>query len=110
MNGPMHEPAKAIYAALVAEQEHRSERGVYEWILRERQAVHQAVEVAAMRHGLRPLSMAEVKIAEDMASGHCDYTMKYALGAAEMMRRQAEPAPGRGTNTTSLPDSKESNR
>ena len=73
-----------IKAALVAEQEHRSEH--LDWIERERAAVAIAACEWAEAHGLevRP-TVADVERIEPMAVGHVDYTPKLALYVAEFV-------------------------
>lgn len=94
-------PRKIIFDLLCAEQAIRSTRTGYErdpidkllvpsWVLAERRAVLAKVNEIRSCNGLAPIDEETlVKKAEWQASGHCDYTTKYALYAAELAERTA---------------------
>ncbi len=55
-----------------------------EWILFERQALLQAVNAQRKIRGFPDITEAELYRVECFASGHCDYTAKFALYSAEL--------------------------
>lgn len=91
-------PKDLILSVLGDEQKKRSERPgsvidpvdgfpVPEWVILERNAVLAAVNGIRGDAKLAPIdSTTLVKKAERLACGHCDYTLKYALYAAELIR------------------------
>lgn len=83
-------------AILVTAQKERKARGGWvddpvfseqtlEWVLFERQAMLTAVNLRRQELGLQPITAKElVRKAETSASGHIDYSRKYALYCAEI--------------------------
>lgn len=63
------------------------ETGELAWIVHERTTMFNAVNGLRRERGLDPVSLDEVKRAESLASGHSDYTRKFALGCAELVDR-----------------------
>ena len=55
------------------------------WILYERQVMFNAVNQERIARNLEPITMKELRRAEDCATGHCDYTRKFALYCAELV-------------------------
>jgi hypothetical protein len=53
-----------------------------EWVLHERLAVLIATNVERLRFGKQPISLQDVFKAEQQATGHSDYSHKYALQCA----------------------------
>lgn len=75
-----------IIAALECEQRKRPGRNVDHWILEEREVMLRAVNVERAWIGKVPLSYETVLRVENSAKGHTDYTHKYALGCAFLVR------------------------
>ena len=86
---PHQEPARSIHDAFQLEASKRKERALEVWIEAELQAVFEAARLAAGQHGLRPLSMDEIKSAERYARGSADYGAKWAYTVVDAMRRAA---------------------
>lgn len=86
---PHQEPARSIHDAFQREASKRKERALDMWIEAELQAVFAAAQLAAERHGLRPLDMDEIKSAERYARGSADYGSKWAYTVVDAMRRLA---------------------
>lgn len=86
---PSQEPARAIHDAFQREADKRKGRSVDVWIAAELEAVFEAARLAAGQHGLRPLSMDEIKSAERYARGSADYGAKWAYTVVDAMRRAA---------------------
>jgi len=82
---PIREPARSIYDALLREATHRRERSVAEWLAAERGAVHRESILQAQRLGLHVPTIAEVELAERLATGHSDFAAKWAQGVAQAM-------------------------
>lgn len=57
-----------------------------EWVMFERQTMFDAVNNGRGILGMSPVSMAQVCKAESNACGHSDYTHKFALYCAEVVR------------------------
>lgn len=83
---------------LVAAQDHRKERGdmvpsnnprekypEIGWVVYERQVMFDAVNEERKSRGLEPVGMEEVVRVETTATGHVDYTRKFALYCAELV-------------------------
>jgi hypothetical protein len=56
-----------------------------DWILFEREAMTDAVNLERSRLGKSPVSIHDVEMKEQNAVGHSDYTEKFALGCAELV-------------------------
>jgi hypothetical protein len=84
---PHQEPARSIHDAFQLEASKRKERALEVWIEAELQAVFAAARLAAERHGLRMLSLDEIKSAERYARGSADYGSKWAYTVVDSMRR-----------------------
>jgi hypothetical protein len=70
-------------------QEQRDDRqevidGELDWIRYERQTMHDAVNQARADRGLPPTPLTLIERAEKQATGHSDYTKKFALYCAEL--------------------------
>jgi len=59
-----------------------------EWILYERETMFKAVNWERAVRNLQPVTMEQLRRAEDSATGHCDYTRKFALYSAELVDAQ----------------------
>lgn len=81
---PRDPTARAIFDALVDEQEKRPGRSVEEWKRRELDAVWKTVCALAGR----PVPREEVEAKESMAAGHVDYTHKVAYYCADLVTKQ----------------------
>lgn len=55
------------------------------WVVRERQAMCDAVNSMRAARGRRPVPLEDVHRAESVAQGHIDYALKYAIGCAELV-------------------------
>lgn len=107
-------PKDLILSVLCVEQKKRSTRNgfvidpvdgfsVPEWVIWEREAVLAAVNEIRVNAKLSPIdSVTLVKKAEWEASGHCDYTSKYALYAAELTRALPTDLTARAVGCTKL--------
>lgn len=84
---PHQEPARSIHDAFQLEARKRKERALDVWIEAELQAVFVAAQLAAEQHGLRMLSLDEIKSAERYARGSADYGSKWAYTVVDSMRR-----------------------
>lgn len=89
---PTKEPARSIHDAFQLEADKRKGRALEVWIAAELQAVFDAAQLAAERHGLRKPSMDEIKSAEIYARGSTDYGAKWAHVVVDVMSRPARPA------------------
>lgn len=56
-----------------------------EWILYERETMFKAVNWERAVRDLQPVTMEQLRRVEDSATGHCDYTRKFALYSAELV-------------------------
>jgi hypothetical protein len=56
-----------------------------EWILYERQVMFKAVNWERACQNLKPITVEQLRRAENCAVGHCDYTRKFALYCAELV-------------------------
>jgi phosphopantetheine adenylyltransferase len=63
------------------------------WVIFERETMHRAVNQVRGENGLAEISVEHVKRVERMATGHSDYTFKYALYCAELAADIMLPAP-----------------
>jgi phosphopantetheine adenylyltransferase len=54
------------------------------WVIYERETMHRAVNEARAERGLAPVPLAAVERVESLASGHSDYSSKFALYCAEL--------------------------
>jgi hypothetical protein len=66
-------------------QEQRSTCQGTEWVVIEREAMYQAVNRERFARGKDPITMQEITSVETMASGHSDYSRKFALYCAELI-------------------------
>ena len=74
---------KELCDLLVSEGKLRESRS--DWILAERQAMHQRVNDIRASRGLPPIDIAEVERVEWSAVGHSDYSRKFSLYCAELV-------------------------
>jgi hypothetical protein len=70
-------------AKLAKAQEQRSQRA--DWIEFERSVMFEAVNNERQARGLPPISLTDVMRVERMATGHVDYSSKFALYCAELV-------------------------
>lgn len=82
--------SRRMYDTLTTAQTERRHRqniinGELEWVRHERQTMHTAVNQARAEHGKPPVPLNAVEHAEDLASGHSDYTRKFAFYCAELV-------------------------
>jgi len=89
---PRQEPARSIHDAFQLEASKRKGREIEVWIGAELEAVFEAARLAAGQHGLRPLSMEEIKTAERYARGSVDYGSKWAYTVVDAMRQPTQRA------------------
>ena len=82
---------QALKAALLDEAAHRRGRRFDEWSVAEAKAVWAAARDFAQQHGLRVPLLEDVVRVERQASGHSDYSSKWALYVVELMLA-TEPA------------------
>lgn len=82
---------QALKSALVAEASHRKGRSFKEWSVAEAKAVWTAGRDFAQQHGLLVPLLEDVVRVERQASGHSDYSSKWALYVIELMLA-SEPA------------------
>ena len=87
---PSQEPARSIHDAFQLEARKRKGREAEVWIAAELEAVFEAARLAAGQHGLRPLSMEEIKSAERYARGSADYGAKWAYTVVDAMRQPSQ--------------------
>jgi hypothetical protein len=80
---PYEEPSRTIYDAFQREAKKRDDCPVESWILNERMAVFNAALEWCKTKGLKPISIDDVKYAEDKAYGSSDYGSKWAYGIAD---------------------------
>ncbi|MEV7770512.1 hypothetical protein [Kitasatospora sp. NPDC086791] len=78
---------------LTAAQQERAAReyvtdGELGWVIYERKTMHQAVNAARAERGLTLVPIGAVERVESMASGHYDYSSKFALYCAELIQEQ----------------------
>ena len=83
---PIHDPARSIYDAFQNEALKREGRSVEEWQSAERDAVLRESIFQAQKMSLTPPTLAEVELAEQNATGHCDYGAKWAYGISRAMQ------------------------
>jgi hypothetical protein len=69
--------------SLATAQKQRGERD--DWMLFERQTMLDAVNAERAARSRPPVSMAEIERADRLASGHSDYSRKFALYCAELV-------------------------
>lgn len=79
-----------LLATLRGEQKFRNERGEWidgelQWMRLEREAMVDRVNVLRARRGATPVALDAVCAKEQLASGHIDYTTKFALGCADLV-------------------------
>ena len=84
----------AVKAALVAEQKNRhihtewvaARRGGVElqWMAAERDVMLREANRLRAHVGLDAVTVSEIERVEQMAAGHCDYTVKFALYVTEL--------------------------
>src|SRR5205085_8800919 len=79
-----------LRARLVAAQALRGRRneivdGEVQWATYEREVMCHEVNKLRARRGLAPVSIDDVRAKEDLACGHVDYTVKYAIGCADLV-------------------------
>ena len=79
-----------LYDAFQKEARKRRSRSTEEWMLLECLAVWEAARDYAQQHGLRVLTLNEVKQEEGPARGHIDYGAKWAYGVARSMESACE--------------------
>jgi hypothetical protein len=77
-----------LHAALVRAQEQRHARQDMVgdepgWVVFERDVMRSEVDRIRAEHGLPPVPMETILRAERLATGHVDYTKKFALYCAE---------------------------
>jgi hypothetical protein len=60
-------------------------RGEPGWMIFERETMHAAVNDERRARGLAPVTLRDVEVVERCASGHCDYSTKFALYCAEIV-------------------------
>lgn len=82
---------RAIYEAFLAEASKRRERPGLTWIDLERVAVLEAACAQARLQGWPSPTLVEVKRAEMLARGHCDYGSKWARSIVDAMRPRMGP-------------------
>lgn len=58
--------------------------GELEWVVFERETMFMAVHAKRAKMGKRPIGIDMIKRAERSASGHADYSSKFALYCAEL--------------------------
>lgn len=85
---PRFDPARSIYDALVAEQQHREGRSIEEWAAAERDAVLRATNDYATKHGKNLVTAKDVKCAEISASGHIGYSTQFAHRIVDFMEQR----------------------
>lgn len=79
------EVREALLSALCAEMDKRNKCQDMTWILNEREAIKEAMDSESRRLGRPLVSMKDVERAETQASGHSDYSSKFALYCAELV-------------------------
>jgi phosphopantetheine adenylyltransferase len=82
-----------LYNTLTAAQDERHLRqafvdGELAWIVYERETMHTAVNQARAERGLPALPIESIERVEMQATGHVDYTKKFALYCAELALEQ----------------------
>ncbi len=87
---PRNHPARMLYDAFQEEAAKRLGRPVEEWRLAELRAIWVVARDYAQQHGLRALTLEEVKRAGIPAIGHTDYSAKWAHNLAELLRSSKE--------------------
>lgn len=83
----------AILNALTIQQAKRSQYNGADWIDAERFVMQREVNEWRLQFGLRLVDVAAIKRAERMASGHSDYSSKFALYCAEIAMGVKDPQP-----------------
>jgi hypothetical protein len=61
-------------------------RREYAWVIFEREALFNAVNRERSARGLPGVTLQKIMLAESMASGHSDYTTKFALYCPEFVK------------------------
>ena len=84
---PRSEPALTLYLAFQKESAKRGRRDFVTWNTAEVEAVWSAARDYSQKHGLRVVTLPEVKAAEVYASGHVDYGATWAYRVAEKMTK-----------------------
>ena len=84
---------------LQSAQEHRAERNHFienelGWITFERKIMFNAVNDKRLEFNLSPLTLDQFRKAENSAVGHTDYTHKFALYCAELIKSITPPTRG----------------
>lgn len=62
-----------------------NDHGMMAWIEFERLTMLLAVNKFRLKKGLQPATVEQIIRVESLASGHVDYTTKYALGCEELV-------------------------
>jgi hypothetical protein len=95
----LREATGLLYTVLIAAQTERGQRPDLvdgpdgpecAWAAFERSQMHQAVNEIRAAHGMQPVHLDDVIMAERQAAGHCDYTRKFAFYCAEITRWSPE--------------------
>jgi len=76
-----------LLAKLVKAQEKRKSLPLSEWVLHERQTMHDAVNHARSRIGRAPVDISEIEHVERRALGSADYSNKFAMYCAELIEQ-----------------------
>lgn len=85
---PLTQPAGLLYDAFQEEAARWGlGRAMEEWATAEKEAVWAAARNYSQQHGLRVLTLAEIRIAGEPFRGRADYGAKWAYGIAEMLRK-----------------------
>lgn len=58
------------------------------WVIYERETMHRAVNEARAEVGKQSLTIDQIEQVESLATGHSDYSSKYALYCAELVQEQ----------------------
>lgn len=77
----LHKHMREVLAGVQAKREEVSDDS---WIRREQEAMLQAVNIERVRRRLSPITMEMLIRREQLAVGHTDYSVKFALYCAEL--------------------------
>lgn len=91
----LHALQQEMYRTLTQAQAERHLReelvdGELGWIRYERETMHAAVNQARSDRGLPPVPIEAVDRVEQQATGHSDYTKKFALYCAELVLKEQQ--------------------
>lgn len=78
----LHQHMREVLADVQAKRKEASDSS---WILREQEAMLQAVNLERVRRQRAPITMETLIRREQLAVGHTDYSIKFALYCAELV-------------------------